>query len=1159
MKLPNIPKPTLPKFNMKKSTSRILIVFWCLALIWMWMFGPEFEVMGHKPFEPLLHRWLITLFSLFCFMVWVVYLLFKRVKRLNTQQKQVKEEIKDPVQTEVNYQKRYLARWLLRLQKQLIIKDFQYKLPWYLVIGNIGSGKTTFLKEGCKLNELYSPEQQQFVHCWLTDQAVIVETDGVLFEQNTNTPLPALYERLWKNALEWLVTERARQPLNGIILTIDIYQFSTFTKYEKDQYIATLKARLDDITKSLHSKLPVYLVLTKLDLLYGFEAMFQTLDKTQRDEIVGITFSSDDNDWAHAFNNFWQKWIHQLNSALPTMMVNNVDVSQRSQLFTFIRQVNGIKDYVHQIIDNCFFSLKEQPFLLRGVYLTSSAQKGQMEDLFVKSASSQYNLPEQVYPSWQTPLSHTYFTHDLFESLLFKETTLASENTLYKKHNQRQLYRIGGVAAAVSIAILAGWHYYYNHNYRSGEEALLKAQEYMNIRLPEQKDYLGHLQLPLLNPIGDATIAYGDYHSRNRLLSDMGLYQGYKIGPYVESTYLKLLQQRFLPAIMNGLQADLEKAKEGSEEKLVILRVMRMIEDESGRDKQLVVQYMLSRWSDAFKGQNELQSQLHRHLVYALDHIKWKFARNNKDELAIDSYLPYQQSIQDAQVDLSRLPIYQRVYQNLRSQSKVALPVDLNIRNQIGAGFDTVFTPENEAILRVPQLLTREGLMNYFIRQDDKLIQLTTLDSWVLDISQDIHYSEEDRKEIERQITTLYLNDYISTWHSAYHNIHIKKFANIPEAIIALEQVTSGEQIFRRAIQLLKDNTAPKDSIIPDASTNVLNQRDYQLLNYLSHEFRQETSVILENNEQISALQNVSTKLTDMHRYLLAIQNSPSPGKAALQAVQFRINNNGSDPIFEAQQLAKSVPGPLGRWVDELAEETWNVIMVEAIKSLEIEWNEKVVSQYKLYFADRYPFNPSAKLDVPLSEFERFFGYGGTLDSFYQQNLKAFIENNLGIDKSGNPLIRSDVLRQLEQAEKIRQTYFTKQGLGIQFSLQPLGMSGNRRRGVLNLDGQLVEYKHASSNAVHLIWPNSMRDNIESRLTLIGGNERTNKPLVYNGPWGLIRLINAGKLTNVKNNTFDIRYDIDNAHITYRIHIDESDNPFAGGLFSRFNLPATLY
>ncbi|MNC57448.1 hypothetical protein D3C75_1071090 [compost metagenome] len=119
-------------------------------------------------------------------------------------------------------------------------------------------------------------------------------------------------------------------------------------------------------------------------------------------------------------------------------------------------------------------------------------------------------------------------------------------------------------------------------------------------------------------------------------------------------------------------------------------------------------------------------------------------------------------------------------------------------------------------------------------------------------------------------------------------------------------------------------------------------------------------------------------------------------------------------------------------------------------------------------------------------------------------------------------------------------------------------MSGNRRRGVLNLDGPLVEYRHATSVPVRLIWPNSMRDNVESKLTLIG-NDRSNRALSYSNAWGLLRMINSGKLTNVDNNAFDVRYDIDNGYIIYRIFVDESDNPFAGGLFSQFDLPETLY
>ena len=340
-----------------------------------------------------------------------------------------------------------------------------------------------------------------------------------------------------------------------------------------------------------------------------------------------------------------------------------------------------------------------------------------------------------------------------------------------------------------------------------------------------------------------------------------------------------------------------------------------------------------------------------------------------------------------------------------------------------------------------------------------------------------------------------------------------------------------------------------------------MQKSDYQLLGRINREFAPETAVLVENGDKGSVLQSVYQKLTELHRYLLAIQNSPAPGKAAMKAVQLRLDQNSSDPIFEVQQLAKNLPEPLNRWVGDLAEQAWRVVMMEAIQSLEVEWNETVVKQYHTYLAGRYPFDPKSQQDVPLSEFERFFGPKGTLDSFYQQNLKPFVDNNLSSGSDGQLLIRPDVLQQLAQAQKIRETFFSAQnGLGTQFAIEPVVLSGNKRRSVLNLDGQLLDYAHGRSNMVHLVWPNSMRAGVESKVTLVPDeNGKSPRSITFSGPWAQLRLINAGELTNVGTNSFDVRFKVDGGDMTYRIHVDESDNPFAGGLFSKFTLPDTLY
>lgn len=51
-------------------------------------------------------------------------------------------------------------------------------------------------------------------------------------------------------------------------------------------------------------------------------------------------------------------------------------------------------------------------------------------------------------------------------------------------------------------------------------------------------------------------------------------------------------------------------------------------------------------------------------------------------------------------------------------------------------------------------------------------------------------------------------------------------------------------------------------------------------------------------------MQAVYLQLTELHRYPLAIQNAPVL-KSALKAVQLRLDQNSSDPIFATRQMAK--------------------------------------------------------------------------------------------------------------------------------------------------------------------------------------------------------------------------------------------------------------
>lgn len=402
----------------------------------------------------------------------------------------------------------------------------------------------------------------------------------------------------------------------------------------------------------------------------------------------------------------------------------------------------------------------------------------------------------------------------------------------------------------------------------------------------------------------------------------------------------------------------------------------------------------------------------------------------------------------------------------------------------------------------------------------------------VLNLTRSVKYSDADRAEIQRQLTEQYISDYTATWRAGMDNLNIRNFESIGQLTGALEQVISGDQPLQRALTVLRDNTQPgvfSEKLSAKEREEALAEPDYQLLTRLGHEFAPENSTLAVQKDKESTMQAVYQQLTELHRYLLAIQNAPVPGKSALKAVQLRLDQNSSDPIFATRQMAKTLPAPLNRWVGRLTDQAWHVVMVEAVHYMEVDWRDSVVKPFNEQLANNYPFNPRSAQDASLDAFERFFKPDGILDTFYQQNLKLFIDNDLSLEDGDNSvIIREDIIAQLKTAQKIRDIFFSKQnGLGTSFAVETVSLSGNKRRSVLNLDGQLVDYSQGRNYTAHLVWPNNMREGNESKLTLVGANGGAPRSISFSGPWAQFRLFGAGQLTGVQDGNFTVRFSVD--------------------------------
>ncbi|WP_373226487.1 type VI secretion system membrane subunit TssM [Enterobacter cloacae complex sp. ESBL7] len=1130
-------------------------VLWSLVLLAAWWAGPHLVSQGTHPLAGLWPRTVFTLFWLWLLCVVALGRFWSRVQR---QRKPASQ------QNVVERQQRFLNAWLAAQSRQSASRDNK---PWFLMLGLPRSGKSSLLQRACppnKLNvrldrELAALHKDQKVDCWLGDEAVVVDPDGDLVFQPAVTGEEGANPdaRRWQQLLSWLTARCRRQPLNGLILTLDVAWLSTAGVTRRRHCAQLLRERLRDIASAMHTRLPVYVVLTHVDNLEGFSAFSQQLDREARQSLLGLRFTPENQQAGgcpDALSAFMDLWLNDLTAFLRDTLQAHTGHDSAVSAFRFIRQLAGLTPFIQTMLEDIMPEDGAASFPLQGVWLSSVYQMGVPSDAFADAVSRRYSLPAPLHSAARGD-STTFFVRDLFTRIIFPGASLAGQNRQYQRARRRRMVLLSGVTLLVTVLSALSLHHFYQVNASAGHRVLTRVQTFSATRAPTTAQTSIVSLLPRLNLIREATLSYGDYRSKQSAFADMGLYQGNQTGPFVENAWLKQLQSYFLPAVMAELVQDLQQAPPASEAKMSVLRVMRMIDDASGRSIPLVEQYMAQRWQKAFPEQGAVQEQLMQHLDYALRHTDWHRAREQKDPTAMAVWTPFAQPVADAQRELSRLPLYQRVYQGLLLRAASTLPPDLQVQDETGQSFDSVFALRDAQSGTVPRLFTWSGYRDFFINQNKTLFDLTGLDAWVLGQREQVHLSDADRREIQRQVNDRYISDYTGHWQKLLSSLDIQPFDTPEQALSMLNTITGDEQPFRHVVSLLADNTAVR----PLDGKGETPQRDTN--RRIARPFTQLDETLKGHGDSASRIQDLNQKLTALAQWLEQINGAGDPGAAAFKALQLRQSNPYNDPAYTLQQYARGLPAPLDRWVSQIATQAADVTTSLAMSSLNQSWDEQVLTPFNTALADRYPFNPASDQDASLSEVTRFFAPGGTLDSFYQAQLKPLLDSGILKQAADNGNLQA-LMRQMAQAQLIRDALFNARGQPeVSFVVEPVELTANKRRSVLNLDGQLVEYSHGMRQKVPLLWPNAaLRDGAESRATLIPDDAaRSPRSLGFTGPWAMFRLLEAGSRTQARLGSFDVSFSVDDGTMTWRVYSDADHSPFATGLFSRFQLPETLY
>jgi type VI secretion system protein ImpL len=344
-----------------------------------------------------------------------------------------------PAAAEVEELRERFNAVLGQLKRSPFDKKGSRRLPWYIVVGPPGSGKSMALARAglgqfCEqIQKGWETEVGGTRNCnWIiTDEAVILDTAGRYTTQDSD---PEADRLAWLGLLNLLKRRRRSVPLNGVVVALSA---GDLMEEHINLYSRQIHLRLAEVEARLSMRLPVYLLITKLDLIAGFEAFLGSLGEIQRQQVWGYTFdchpTSDDQQGPNGLREVLAELVTRLDQHTPRKVYAEPDLDRRALIFSFPVQVAKLSDDIVSFVDRCFRTSPQYKGgrWLRGVYLTSATQEGISIDR-LRSEVAQRIGAAMTRPTIASS-NRGFFLYRLFKDVIFQEAALAKRNGIFSR------------------------------------------------------------------------------------------------------------------------------------------------------------------------------------------------------------------------------------------------------------------------------------------------------------------------------------------------------------------------------------------------------------------------------------------------------------------------------------------------------------------------------------------------------------------------------------------------------------------------------------------------------------------------------------------------------------------------------------------------------
>ena len=326
-------------------------------------------------------------------------------------------------------------------------------LPWYVIIGPPGSGKSTVLRNSglrfpylsAKKGSVRGVGGTRNCDWWLANEAILLDTAGRWTTEDDD-------QEEWLAFLELLRRTRKGRPLNGILVSVGAGDLLESTPEATTELAQKLRERVDEVMKRLQVTLPVYLLVTKCDLISGFVEAFGGVAEKQRGQVWGVTLplDADPGERPQMFAERLDRLVDALEQRMLGRMRAEPRTEERHRLYEFSQQFEVLCPNLVDLVNDLFAenNYEETP-ILRGVYFTSATQEGRPIDRVVKDIAERIGIAPVV--DYQPVLkTRSYFLKDVFLQVVFPDRKVAG--LTQRAMRRARLLGMGGAAAAFAAA-----------------------------------------------------------------------------------------------------------------------------------------------------------------------------------------------------------------------------------------------------------------------------------------------------------------------------------------------------------------------------------------------------------------------------------------------------------------------------------------------------------------------------------------------------------------------------------------------------------------------------------------------------------------------------------------------------------------------------------